>query len=1154
VPTLYIGLGGTGKDILLRFRKRLYDTYQTPRTPFASFLVLDTDESKTAQDEAAAKLYRNVVLDGNQEEFVSCAISAATYENVKGLVQMLHDERFVPWLHENFFNDVNLVTIQQGAGTQRQAGRMAFYLHYPEIREHILHHLARMRKFAQNNPETNLKDERFTLANNNLEVVIVTSLAGGTGSGMFIDVAYLIQDIIEKELKGLGSSHVTLIAILPQVFKENNPTYGPRFMQNGYAALLEMEKYATWREEDDPWKKLPDDEGLRSRNRKEVEFWRNWDDSHGRERPLRKSAWGTCYLIDNVNPRMGGAPQPKEEIFHMVADYLYLDFGAQAFAKRKRSLRSNHVQLRENRITVPVLEHTPRTDSVMANADDDAAYELPVLYGETYGCSFSSFGVTEIYIDKNRIDRAAAYRLAERLIARCWIGAADQSDNVYEDWALADLQGEVSFRAGDLRAELYRDANGQDRQALLGADFKSLAEYDGLRGGTARLREVLDKHARLLAKDGAAGKTLDDRLLTLRGNRANVSGKLRDEITRLAQKQFNQHGARPTLKVLSVYREEFVDAANKARNEDRNVAALNRDHEDIEVLARLLDAEKVRPPCRSIAVRAEYKRACQQARELLQQRYRQAAAPRLADIYTTLRDHVGPPETGGGGPQTGERDLTLHDSYLKKCEFLENIAKVLKSNFEKLLQSPKSERKQALMPDWDADAFDEQIDAVLIHDDLIGPVGNERAVNWDNLEAQVLIALRSQNPQFTGTVGELIDEQIRQSKGRSETYEEFAERVFEACDRVLNGDALNRKGIPLSQFGGGNVVTYLMGLAKDADRKARLTALVNHSAAYFPIIDVVLSKVKPAPLNILGCPSGDGGEAGEANRRTIIETIRGIAQEGKAENAIRIDDTPASQPTSLILVCEMGGLPLHYYLRLTDMQDPYRKPGNDDILKVGRRTCHIRWRETEWELPNIELLDADSQYNISRNYKYFLWMLMLRTVVRSRQDGIFTVQVKGDAGNWIAIDLGTRVNRVLKNACNNPRVRQRMQQVWTDWLNQASAKSLAVLYTAIRLSLMEFSGLQQATSRDRTPPLAICFARLLVDTDTNLCARGDEGTRWLELLREPNTTNRKEMEERNKRFQEKAEEIRTKCLTLIGDDIRIYQIDEGKIDSVADPT
>lgn len=68
-------------------------------------------------------------------------------------------------------------------------------------------------------------------------ILVVSSIAGGTGSGMFLDIAMLIR-MIETEMAVRG------VFVLPDVFDGAPAT--DRIYSNGYAALMELSSYANW--------------------------------------------------------------------------------------------------------------------------------------------------------------------------------------------------------------------------------------------------------------------------------------------------------------------------------------------------------------------------------------------------------------------------------------------------------------------------------------------------------------------------------------------------------------------------------------------------------------------------------------------------------------------------------------------------------------------------------------------------------------------------------------------------------------------------------------------------------------------------------------------------------------------------------------------
>ena len=57
---------------------------------------------------------------------------------------------------------------------------------------------------------------------------------------MFLDVAYLVRDLLSHpDYDALRIKHVTLVAFLPEMFRNSGESLMPRLRQNAYAALRE---------------------------------------------------------------------------------------------------------------------------------------------------------------------------------------------------------------------------------------------------------------------------------------------------------------------------------------------------------------------------------------------------------------------------------------------------------------------------------------------------------------------------------------------------------------------------------------------------------------------------------------------------------------------------------------------------------------------------------------------------------------------------------------------------------------------------------------------------------------------------------------------------------------------------------------------------
>ncbi len=225
--------------------------------------------------------------------------------------------------------------MEHGAGTHRQFGRLAFYLNHAAIRHTIERQIAESLRYAADNP-TKVEENR-------IEVVIVMSLAGGTGSGMFIDVAYLVQDILNQPNYRICKARASPWSPSFPASSRNRRTCRRDSEQNAFAALMELEYYGTPRTGDELL--LGDLSQRRRQERHWTGFMANWGD--GNKRFIRGPGWDTCFLIDNRNDLDPHSPLSDRDVFQMAADYLFLDFENHEFAIAKRSTRSDLVQYKD---------------------------------------------------------------------------------------------------------------------------------------------------------------------------------------------------------------------------------------------------------------------------------------------------------------------------------------------------------------------------------------------------------------------------------------------------------------------------------------------------------------------------------------------------------------------------------------------------------------------------------------------------------------------------------------------------------------------------------------------------------------------------------------------------------------------------------------
>ncbi|GBF76666.1 hypothetical protein PA598K_05149 [Paenibacillus sp. 598K] len=225
-PILIIGLGGTGIDALLRLKYQINRRFKLPEDPVSrrkmekpnnvEFLAFETNE----QDRN--KRYKGIGLDPINE-FV--LLSNA---EVGGLLQ--NRSILEPYITEWLSPELSITDGMNGAAGVRQAGRLLLFTKINQVVQSI------DKKIKTLSVGTNKK----------LMVFLLTGLSGGTGSGTFLDIAYIVRGIIERDHGSAGIDRVNTLGYLftPDInlanksLSEHTREY---IRKNGYAALKELD-------------------------------------------------------------------------------------------------------------------------------------------------------------------------------------------------------------------------------------------------------------------------------------------------------------------------------------------------------------------------------------------------------------------------------------------------------------------------------------------------------------------------------------------------------------------------------------------------------------------------------------------------------------------------------------------------------------------------------------------------------------------------------------------------------------------------------------------------------------------------------------------------------------------------------------------------
>ncbi|MCL2273501.1 MAG: tubulin-like doman-containing protein [Defluviitaleaceae bacterium] len=222
-PILIVGLGGTGVESLIRVKKAIHRHFKLPpavagtRPPDKpnqiEYLGVDSDETLLKLN------YMDVSFAEDEFVLLENANLTSIYKNRESVFKhSTHD-----WLADN----LRLQQVRHGAGGIRQAGRFLLAINTNRVLGVLQDKINRLT--ANRN------------ANDLLYVFILVGCAGGTGSGIFVDIPYMIRQLAAQ--KGFETENIGFI-FLPDVTLSDSMIDGSAALNikaNGFAALKELD-------------------------------------------------------------------------------------------------------------------------------------------------------------------------------------------------------------------------------------------------------------------------------------------------------------------------------------------------------------------------------------------------------------------------------------------------------------------------------------------------------------------------------------------------------------------------------------------------------------------------------------------------------------------------------------------------------------------------------------------------------------------------------------------------------------------------------------------------------------------------------------------------------------------------------------------------
>ncbi len=227
-PSLVIGLGQLGGNVLQRVKAAVADRVGSmDRVPTLKLLFIDTDPEATQK---AAE--EGSICPLATEEIFSARLNRPAH--------YLKPRRNGRSILETWFDPQILYRIKAGNPlTQgfRALGRLAFCDHYRALEQKLKADLELItHPDSMDHAEMN---SQLSMRTNRPRVYIITGLGGGTGSGMFIDLAYAVRQ--QMRMLGYDQPEVVGIFLLPP---NSGPASRAQTVGNTFAALTELNHFS----------------------------------------------------------------------------------------------------------------------------------------------------------------------------------------------------------------------------------------------------------------------------------------------------------------------------------------------------------------------------------------------------------------------------------------------------------------------------------------------------------------------------------------------------------------------------------------------------------------------------------------------------------------------------------------------------------------------------------------------------------------------------------------------------------------------------------------------------------------------------------------------------------------------------------------------
>jgi hypothetical protein len=236
-PAIVIGLGGTGQWILTFLKKELLELGAGEMPAQVKLISFDTTSKTTATTGQMGKRGSDEPIKAGAVELVDGIEFIPIGQNVNQLVSEIASGKHS---HLQWFPAASFLgklppaafNTKEGSGQIRQMGRISIFRDLSSLQTSDI--LSRLRQAIQDLQGQVSRDAQ-------LEIIIVGSLAGGTGAGMLVDMAILARAQAAQLVQ--NNFIVRGFFVLPRAFVASGIGEGRDMLARSFATWRELDRF-----------------------------------------------------------------------------------------------------------------------------------------------------------------------------------------------------------------------------------------------------------------------------------------------------------------------------------------------------------------------------------------------------------------------------------------------------------------------------------------------------------------------------------------------------------------------------------------------------------------------------------------------------------------------------------------------------------------------------------------------------------------------------------------------------------------------------------------------------------------------------------------------------------------------------------------------